>query len=32
MPIYEYSCREYGGFEVTQKITDRPLTRCPACK
>ena len=32
MPIYEYSCRECGGFEVTQKITDKPLTRCPACK
>ena len=32
MPIYEYSCRECGGFEVTQKITDKPVTRCPACK
>ena len=32
MPIYEYKCQQCGDFEVTQKITDKPLTRCPACK
>lgn len=32
MPIYEYRCRECGDFEVTQKITDKPLARCPTCK
>ena len=32
MPIYEYSCRQCGDFEVTQKIKDKPLTRCPTCK
>jgi putative FmdB family regulatory protein len=31
MPIYEYRCKKCGEFEVTQKITDRPLTRCPTC-
>lgn len=32
MPIYEYRCAECGEFEVTQRITDRPLSRCPTCK
>jgi putative FmdB family regulatory protein len=32
MPIYEYLCRKCGEFEVTQRITDSPLTRCPACR
>lgn len=32
MPIYEYQCEKCGHFEVTQKITDKPLGRCPACK
>ena len=32
MPIYEYRCQQCGEFEVTQKIKDRPLTRCPVCK
>ena len=32
MPIYEYSCQRCGDFEVTQKIKDKPLTRCPSCK
>jgi putative FmdB family regulatory protein len=31
MPIYEYRCKKCGDFEVTQKITDRSLTRCPTC-
>ncbi|MGH7829877.1 MAG: FmdB family zinc ribbon protein [Candidatus Binatia bacterium] len=32
MPIYEYQCRKCGLFEATQKIIDKPLTRCPKCK
>jgi putative FmdB family regulatory protein len=32
MPIYEYKCEKCGQFETTQKITDKPLSRCPACK
>jgi putative FmdB family regulatory protein len=32
MPIYEYRCEKCGDFEVTQKITDNPLSRCPTCK
>jgi len=32
MPIYEYLCKTCGEFEVTQRITDRPLTRCPTCQ
>ncbi len=32
MPIYEYACERCGTFEVTQRITDKPLRRCPTCK
>jgi len=32
MPIYEYRCRKCGEFEVTQRITDTALTRCPSCR
>ena len=32
MPIYEYRCNKCGEFEVTQKITDKALSRCPTCK
>ena len=32
MPIYEYRCSKCGEFEVTQKITDKALTKCPTCK
>ncbi len=33
MPIYEYSCEKCGShLEVMQKMTDKPLTRCPECK
>jgi len=32
MPIYEYQCRKCGQFEVMQKISERPLTRCPTCQ
>jgi putative FmdB family regulatory protein len=32
MPIYEYRCRKCGEFEVTQRITDTQLSRCPTCR
>lgn len=32
MPIYEYHCAKCGEFEVSQRITDAPLKRCPSCK
>jgi putative FmdB family regulatory protein len=32
MPIYEYNCQKCGTFETTQKITDKPLAKCPTCK
>ena len=32
MPTYEYLCRECSHrFETWQKISDEPLTICPAC-
>jgi len=32
MPIYEYRCSACGHeFEILQKISDQPLTECPAC-
>ena len=32
MPIYEYQCGKCGAFEVTQRITEKPLKKCPTCK
>src|SRR6266851_9822408 len=32
MPIYEYQCPKCGIFEVTRRITEAPLKRCPTCK
>jgi len=32
MPIYEYTCQKCGTFEVTQRITDNALTKCPTCR
>jgi putative FmdB family regulatory protein len=32
MPFYEYECPHCGYHdEVLQKITDKPLARCPSC-
>ena len=32
MPFYEYECPKCGyQEEVLQKITDKPLTKCPSC-
>lgn len=33
MPIYAYRCQDCGHeVEVLQKISDDPLTQCPACE
>ena len=32
MPIYEYKCDKCGIFEVTQRITENALKKCPTCK
>ena len=32
MPIYEYKCQKCGVIEVTQRITEKPLGKCPTCK
>lgn len=31
MPIYEYGCEAGHRFEVTQKVSDAPLTTCQVC-
>jgi putative FmdB family regulatory protein len=33
MPIYEYECSKCGkNFEVFQRITEEPLTKCKLCE
>ena len=32
MPIYEYRCDNGHLFEVTQRMTDDPLTSCSTCE
>ena len=32
MPIYEYRCAKCGEFDVMQRITEKPLRKCPNCK
>ena len=32
MPMYEYRCEKCGTFEATQRITDKPIGKCPTCK
>ncbi len=33
MPTYEYECQKCGHlFEQFQKITDKPVQRCPKCR
>ena len=32
MPIYEYRCENGHLFEVMQKITEDPVTRCETCE
>ena len=31
MPIYEYKCENGHVFDVIQKMSDEPLTRCEEC-
>ncbi len=31
MPIYEYTCKQCGNFEIMQRITEAPLKKCPTC-
>jgi putative FmdB family regulatory protein len=31
MPVYEYGCAAGHRFEVTQRFSDSPITRCQAC-
>src|SRR3989442_14756129 len=32
MSISEYQCQKCGTFEVTKRITEKPLGKCPNCK
>src|SRR5271166_1464814 len=32
MPTYEYQCDSCGVFEVSQRITEDSLKKCPTCK
>ena len=32
MPVYEYKCQKCSKiFEITHKITDKPIKKCPSC-
>jgi putative FmdB family regulatory protein len=31
MPVYEYRCEKGHTFEVTQRMTDPPVTKCEVC-
>ena len=31
MPIYEYNCKRCGDFEITQRMSEDPLKKCPTC-
>jgi putative FmdB family regulatory protein len=31
MPIYEYRCRNGHDFEVSQSMSEDPVSRCPEC-
>lgn len=32
MPTYDYQCEKcHKSFEVRQKMTEEPLTKCPSC-
>ncbi|MGH8012826.1 MAG: FmdB family zinc ribbon protein [Candidatus Binataceae bacterium] len=32
MPTYEYQCEKCGVFEISQRITEDPITLCPTCQ
>lgn len=31
MPIYEYNCKRCGDFEITQRMSEDALKKCPTC-
>ena len=31
MPIYEYNCKRCGDFEITQRMSEDSLKKCPTC-
>lgn len=31
MPTYAYKCEKCGEFETVQKISEKPLSKCPTC-
>jgi putative FmdB family regulatory protein len=31
VPTYAYKCEKCGEFETTQKISEKPLSKCPTC-
>lgn len=31
MPTYDYKCEHFGRFQVTQRITEPALEKCPTC-
>jgi putative FmdB family regulatory protein len=31
MPLYEYRCENGHNFEVTQRMSEDPVTECPEC-
>ncbi len=31
MPIYEYNCKQCGDFEITQRMSENALKKCPTC-
>jgi len=32
MPIYEYACEKCGTFELSQRITEPAVSKCPTCR
>lgn len=32
MPLYEYECPRCGPFDHLQKLSERPLKKCPTCR
>lgn len=31
MPLYEYTCKHCGNFEIMQRISEPSLKKCPTC-
>ena len=32
MPVYDYKCEKCGVFEIEQRISEKPLSKCPKCR